>query len=154
MTATLRPGPEISSLYAFGSTIYLFDKTCHFVPKPGTEHFVAVSCKRLQKLHADKSSYRSDFVPFSCKYPLRKYSSRLVAESQISSCFSNGRTDYCNSLLYGLPNSHIIKLQRIQNALSSIGHGNTKILSNYTTAFPPSLAPDQLPYIKSPRFYF
>ena len=70
MTTNLRPGPEISSLYAFGSAIYLFHKTCHFVLKPGTKHFVPVSCKRLQKFHTDLSSYRSEFVPVSCKYPL------------------------------------------------------------------------------------
>ena len=59
MTANLRPGSEISSLYAFGSAIYLFDKTCHFVPKPGTKHFVPVSCERLQKFHTGLSSSRS-----------------------------------------------------------------------------------------------
>ena len=70
MTTNLRPGPEISSLYGFGSAIYLFDKTCHFVLKPGTKHFDPVSCKRLQRFHTDLSSYRSEFVPVSCKYPL------------------------------------------------------------------------------------
>ena len=59
MTTNLRPGPEISSLYAFGSAIYLFDKTRQFVPKPGTKHFVPVSCKRLQKFHTGLSSSRS-----------------------------------------------------------------------------------------------
>ena len=59
MTTNLRPGLEISSLYAFGSAIYLFDKTRHFDPKPGTEHFVPVSCKRLQKFHTGLSSSRS-----------------------------------------------------------------------------------------------
>jgi len=49
-----------------GSAIYLFDKTCHFVLKPGTKHFVPVSCKRLQKFHTDKSSYQSEFVQVSC----------------------------------------------------------------------------------------
>ena len=72
MTTNLRPGPEISSLYAFGSAIYSFDKTCHFVPKSGTKHFVPVSCKRLQTFHTDLNSYRSEFFPVSCKYPLRK----------------------------------------------------------------------------------
>ena len=70
MTTNLRPSPEISRLSAFGSAIYLFDKTCHFVPKPGTKHFVPVSCKRLQKFHTGKTSYWSELVPVSCKYPL------------------------------------------------------------------------------------
>ena len=72
MTTNLRPGPEISSLYAFGSAIYSFDKTCHFVPKSGTKHFVPVSCKRLQTFHTDLNSYRFEFFPVSCKYPLKK----------------------------------------------------------------------------------
>ena len=72
MTTNLRPGPEISNLYAFGSAIYSFDKTCHFVPKSGTKHFVPVSCKRLQTFHTDLNSYRCEFFPVSCKYPLRK----------------------------------------------------------------------------------
>ena len=59
MTTNLRPGPEISSLYALGSAIYLFDKTCHFCSKPGTKHFVPVACKRLQKFHTGLSSSRS-----------------------------------------------------------------------------------------------
>ena len=55
MTTNLRPGPEISSLYAFGSVLYLVDKRDHFVP---------VSYK------ATKISYQSEFVPVSCKYSL------------------------------------------------------------------------------------
>ena len=39
-------------------------------PKPGTKHFAPVSCKRLQKFHTGLTSYRSEFVPVSCKYPL------------------------------------------------------------------------------------
>ena len=66
----LRPGPEISSLYAFGSAIYLLEKTHRFIPKPGTKHLVPVSCKQLQKFHTGRGSYRSEFVPVSCKPPL------------------------------------------------------------------------------------
>ena len=46
---------------------------------------------------------------------IRKYLSRPVTESLVHA-FITSRVDYCNSLLYGLPNSHIMKLQRIQNA--------------------------------------
>ena len=46
---------------------------------------------------------------------IRKYLSRSVTESLVHA-FITSRIDYCNSLLYGLPNSHIMKLQRIQNA--------------------------------------
>ena len=72
MTTNLRLGSEISSLSAFGSAIYSFDKTCHFVLKSGTKHFVPVLCKRLQTFHTDLNSYWSEFFPVSCKYPLRK----------------------------------------------------------------------------------
>ena len=53
---------EFQARYAFGSAIYLLDKRYHFVPKPGTKHFVPVSCKRLQKFRTGTSSYRSEFV--------------------------------------------------------------------------------------------
>ena len=39
----------------------------------------------------------------------------LLANSMISS-----RIDYCNSLLYGVTNYNVVKLQKIQNALSRI----------------------------------
>ena len=51
--------PQIGFRNFFGSVIYLFEKTCHFVQKTGTKHFVPVSCKWLQKFHTVKSSYRS-----------------------------------------------------------------------------------------------
>ena len=46
---------------------------------------------------------------------IRKYFSRSVTESLLHA-FITSRIDYCSSLLYGLPNSHIMKLQRMQNA--------------------------------------
>ena len=46
---------------------------------------------------------------------IKKYLSRPVTESLVHA-FITSRVDYCNSLLYGLPNSHVMKLQRIQNA--------------------------------------
>ena len=50
---------------------------------------------------------------------IRKYLSRSVTESLVHA-FITSRIDYCNSLLYGLPNSHIMKLQRIQNAAARL----------------------------------
>ena len=44
------------------------------------------------------------------KYPTQDATKTLVQALVI------GRLDYCNSLLYGLPNIHIDKLQRVQNA--------------------------------------
>ena len=34
--------------------------------------------------------------------------------------FVSSRTDYCNSLLYGVPKCHIVKLQRAQNAAARL----------------------------------
>ena len=44
---------------------------------------------------------------------IRKYLSRPVTESLVHA-FITSRVDYWNSLLYGLPNSHIMKLQWIR----------------------------------------
>ena len=56
---SLRSGPEISSLYAFGSAIHLSDKTYHFIQKRGTKHLVPVLRKLLQTFHTGLSSSRS-----------------------------------------------------------------------------------------------
>ena len=53
---------------------------------------------------------------FYCLYNMRrirKYLSRSVTESLVHA-FITSRVDYCNSLLYGLPNSRIMKLQWIR----------------------------------------
>ena len=88
----IRPDPEISSLYAFGSAIYLFDKTCHFVPKPGTKHFAPVhvnGCKNfiLVKVHTGPRSSRSHvntpfiLVPRGCDPFGQRHGSRPLAGS-------------------------------------------------------------------------
>ena len=57
---------------------------------------------------------------------IRKYLSRSVTESLVHA-FITSRIDYCNSLLYGLPNSHIImKLQRIQHAAARLVTGTPR----------------------------
>ena len=73
---------------------------------------------------------------------IRKYLTSLVTESLVHT-FVTSRVDYCNSLLYGLPNSHNYhETPTDTECSSSVGHGKTKILSCYTIAFSPSLAPD------------
>ena len=56
---------------------------------------------------------------------IRKCLSRSVTESLVHA-FITSRIDYCNSLLYGLPNSHIMKLQRIQNAAARLVTGTPR----------------------------
>ena len=46
---------------------------------------------------------------------IRKYLTRATTESLVHA-FITSKLDYCNSLLYGLPDNHIAKLQRVQNA--------------------------------------
>ena len=66
-------------------------------------------------------------------YNMRRIS-RSVTESLVPA-FITSRIDYCNSLLYDLPNSHILKLQRIQNATARLVTGgaihSTKISGNF-----------------------
>ena len=50
---------------------------------------------------------------------LRKYLSRRCAVTLVHA-FVSARIDYCNSILYGIPDCHLNKLQRIQNAAARL----------------------------------
>jgi len=50
---------------------------------------------------------------------IKKYLSMDSAVTLIHS-FVSSQIDYCNSLLYGVPNCHIGKLQRVQNAAARL----------------------------------
>ena len=50
---------------------------------------------------------------------IRKYLSHQTVISLIHA-FITSKLDYCNSLLYGLPTTHINKLQRVQNAAARL----------------------------------
>ena len=50
---------------------------------------------------------------------IKKYLSRDSLLTLIHA-FITSRLDYCNGLLYGLPNSQIVKLQRVQNAAARL----------------------------------
>ena len=50
---------------------------------------------------------------------IRKYLSRDSSETLVHT-FVSSRLDYCNSLLYGLPQVQINKIQRIQNAAARL----------------------------------
>ena len=50
---------------------------------------------------------------------IRKYLSQESARALVHA-FIIGRMDYCNSLLFGLPSVHLLKLQRLQNAAARL----------------------------------
>ena len=50
---------------------------------------------------------------------IRKYLSQESARTLVHA-FIIGRIDYCNSLLFGLPSVHLLKLQRLQNAAARL----------------------------------
>ena len=61
---------------------------------------------------------------------IRKYLSRECTET-LMHAFTSSRLDYCNCLLYGLPNSQINQLQRVQNSCARLvcnAYINTAIL--------------------------
>ena len=55
-------------------------------------------------------------------YNIKRISKFLSKENLISviHAFVTSRLDYCNSILYGLPSSELIKLQRVQNAAARL----------------------------------
>ena len=50
---------------------------------------------------------------------IRKYLSRENTETPIHA-FVSSRIDCCNSLLHGVPNCHLHKLQRVQNMVARL----------------------------------
>ena len=50
---------------------------------------------------------------------IRKYLSQESARTFVDA-FTIGRIDYCNSLLFGSPSVHLLKLQRLQNAAARL----------------------------------
>ena len=56
---------------------------------------------------------------------IRKYLTRQSVES-LMHAFVTSKIDYCNGLLCGLPSSHILKLQRVQNAAARLVTGSPR----------------------------
>ena len=85
-------------------------------------------------------------------YHLRNISrSRKFLSPELTSVlvhvFITSKLDYCNSLLYGLPASDIMKLQRIQNAASRLNYYQNKSFQSYHSCSSWSpLAPSNAPY--------
>ena len=72
--------------------------------------------------HINKTCSSSFYYLYNM-HRIRKYLSRSVTKSLVHS-FITSRIDYCNSLLYGLLNSHNMRLQRIQNAAARLVTGS------------------------------
>ena len=81
-------------------------------------------CKKSMLSHINKTCSSALYYLYNMRR-IRKCLSRSVTESLVHA-FITSRIDYCNSLLYGLPNSHIMKLQRIQNAAARLVTGTPR----------------------------
>jgi len=68
--------------------------------------------------HITKASSAEFFHLYNIR-TIRKYLSRENTETLIHA-FVSSKIDYCNSLLYGVPNCHLHKLQREQNAAARL----------------------------------
>ena len=66
-------------------------------------------------------------------------SAKLLVNALVSSRF-----DYCNSLLPGIAETDLTKLQRVLNRLARVGHKVTTIYSQCSTAALPSLATSKI----------
>ena len=60
-------------------------------------------------------TYRTAYLHIHNIRHIRKYLTKDVTEKLVHA-FVIGRIDYCNSILYGLPEVHVKKLQRVQNS--------------------------------------
>ena len=50
---------------------------------------------------------------------IRKYFDQDRMKTVVHACITS-KLDYCNGLLYGLPDSQIVKLQRVQNTCARL----------------------------------
>ena len=82
------------------------------------ERFVVFDSKLFMASHITKICASSFYYIYNVRW-IRKYlsrqSSEILVHAFITSCL-----DYCNGLLYGLPDSLLNKLQRVQNACARL----------------------------------
>ena len=64
--------------------------------------------------HVTKTCGSAFFYVYNIRH-IRKYLTSECTEKLIHA-FITSRLDYCNSLLYGVPDHHMQKLQRVMNA--------------------------------------
>ena len=95
------------------------------LPAPSVKDLGVIldSCLRLED-HVNAVCKTAFFHPRNIAR-IRPYLNRNTTEKVIHA-FVSSRLDYCNSLLYGMPNVLIAKLQRVQNVAARIVTGTKK----------------------------
>ena len=74
--------------------------------------------------HISNISRSSFYMLYNLRH-IRRYLDQKSAETLIHA-FISSRLDYCNGLLFGLPDSQINKLQHVQNACARLVSGSSK----------------------------
>ena len=74
--------------------------------------------------HVTKVCKAAFFMLYNLRH-IRKYLDQESAETLVCA-FITSKIDYCNGLLFGLPESQTMKLQRIQNACARLVCNSSK----------------------------
>ena len=100
---------------------------CRVTPSStAVKHLGSWFDSRLNMLtHIDKTC-SSAFYHLHNIRRIRKYLTHQSVESPIHA-FVASKIDYCNGLLYGLPSSHILKLQLVQNDAARLVTGSPRV---------------------------
>ena len=105
-----------------------------------TEIFLVASARKLGTwfdTHLDMGTHITKTCSSAFYYlynirRIRKYLSRESTEKLVQYAFISSRLDYCNSLLYGIPEYQTMKLQRVMNA--SARHISRAQVPSYNTS--------------------
>ena len=90
------------------------------------------------RLCMDKHITSTCSASFYHIHNIRKISKYLSRDALVIliHAFITSRLDYCNSLFYGLPDSQLIKLQRVQNAAARIVYGASRWSTKVQLSYP------------------
>ena len=110
LSAAHRPRPPIESL-----------KCCdHIIPLSSSVRDIGVILDdKMTLVNQITSICKSCFFHIRNIWRIRKHISMEVCETLVHA-FISSKLDFCNSLLYGIPNYQIQKLQRVQNAAARL----------------------------------
>ena len=81
------------------------------------------SCLNMEK-HISNTCKSAFYMLYNLRH-IRRYLSQEDAENLVHA-FIGSRLDYCNGLLFGLPDAQITKLQRVQNACARLVSSSSK----------------------------